>query len=160
MRKPFAADIAAHRLRREIVATQLANAMINGGGPTYVTRVSDQTGADTSVAAQAFVAVREIFAVDALNDALDALDGKVAGATQLRLYRAAQELPSYAQPRFVRLMPALQTTSTHKHQKAQLRREGVDPRVVSDPLFIRTATTYEPLTAALYDGVLSGAVRL
>src|SRR6202040_3788986 len=36
MRKTFAADIAGHRLRREIIATQLANAMINRGGATYM----------------------------------------------------------------------------------------------------------------------------
>ena len=34
-----------HRLRREIIATQLANSMINRGGPSFVVRIADQTGA-------------------------------------------------------------------------------------------------------------------
>ena len=34
-----------HRLRREIIATQLANSMINRGGPSLVVRIADQTGA-------------------------------------------------------------------------------------------------------------------
>ena len=35
-------EIEAHRLRREIIATRLANAMINRGGPTYLVRVADR----------------------------------------------------------------------------------------------------------------------
>ena len=34
-----------HRLRREIIATQLANSMINRGGPSLIVRIADQTGA-------------------------------------------------------------------------------------------------------------------
>ena len=34
-----------HRLRREIIATQLTNSMINRGGPSLVVRIADQTGA-------------------------------------------------------------------------------------------------------------------
>jgi glutamate dehydrogenase len=34
-----------HRLRREIIATQLANSMINRGGPSLAVRIGDQTGA-------------------------------------------------------------------------------------------------------------------
>ena len=44
MRARFPDAIAAHRLRREIIATQLANAIVNRGGPTLVTRLVDQTG--------------------------------------------------------------------------------------------------------------------
>lgn len=75
-------------------------------------------------------------------------------------FRAAQELPGYAQPRFVRLVSALETTSTHKQKKAALKREGVDPRTVRDPLFVRTETTYAPLTPELYDRIVAGAFRI
>jgi acyl-CoA synthetase (AMP-forming)/AMP-acid ligase II len=75
-------------------------------------------------------------------------------------HRAAQELPGYAQPRFVRLMPTLETTSTHKQKKAHLKEEGVDPNRVPDPLLVRTDKTYVPLTPELYAQILSGAVRL
>ena len=44
MRERFPDAIATHRLRREIIATQLANAIVNRGGPTIVTRLVDQTG--------------------------------------------------------------------------------------------------------------------
>ena len=41
----FPDALAQHRLRREIIATQLANSMINRGGPSLVVRIADQTGA-------------------------------------------------------------------------------------------------------------------
>ena len=37
-----------HRLRREIIATQLTNSMINRGGPSFVVRIADQTGASAA----------------------------------------------------------------------------------------------------------------
>ena len=45
MAGPYAADIEAHPLRAEIIATLIANAMIDRGGPTYVLRMSDRTAA-------------------------------------------------------------------------------------------------------------------
>ena len=44
MRERFPDAVANHRLRREIIATQLANAIINRGGATMVARLVDQTG--------------------------------------------------------------------------------------------------------------------
>src|SRR5678815_745356 len=34
-----------HRLRREIISTQLTNSMINRGGPAFTVRIADQPGA-------------------------------------------------------------------------------------------------------------------
>ncbi len=61
MRMRFPDAIESHRLRREIISTQLANAIINRGGPTVVTRFSDQTGADAPTIAAAYAAVRDSF---------------------------------------------------------------------------------------------------
>src|ERR687893_383819 len=44
MRERFPDAIAGHRLRREIIATQLANAIINRGGATMIARLLDETG--------------------------------------------------------------------------------------------------------------------
>ena len=44
LRERFADAIKKHRLRREIIATELANAIINRGGPTLVA-ARDRTGA-------------------------------------------------------------------------------------------------------------------
>jgi glutamate dehydrogenase len=81
-----------HRLRREIIATQLTNSMINRGGATLIVRIADQTGVLPSQIAAAFAAVRGSFDMLALNSAIDTLDAKVPGALQLALYAAVQDL--------------------------------------------------------------------
>jgi fatty-acyl-CoA synthase len=75
-------------------------------------------------------------------------------------WKAAQELPSYAQPRFVRVISALQTTGTFKIQKNGLRHEGVDPNTVNDPLFVRGESGYVPLDVARWHEVVDGRFRL
>jgi glutamate dehydrogenase len=81
-----------HRLRREIIVTQLANSMINRGGPSLTVRIADQTGADPASIASAFAAVRDSYGMTALNTAIDGLDNEISGKLQLDLYAAVQEL--------------------------------------------------------------------
>ncbi len=88
----FPDSLEQHRLRREIIATQLANSMINRGGPSLVVRIADQTGATSAAIASAFAAVRNSFDMPALNDEINALDNKVPGKVQLELYEAVQNL--------------------------------------------------------------------
>src|SRR5262245_16355940 len=84
--------LAQHRLRREIIVTQLTNSMINRGGPSLVVRIADQTGAAAASIAAAFAAVRESYGMIALNTAIDGLDNRVPGKLQLELYAAVQDL--------------------------------------------------------------------
>lgn len=52
-----------------------------------------------------------------------------------QLYRKVEhELPSYARPIFLRLVPEQAVTQTMKHRKVELVEEGFDPNKVSDPL--------------------------
>ncbi len=81
-----------HRLRREIIATQLANSMINRGGPSLIVRIADQTGAAPAAIASAFAAVRDSYGMTALNAAIDELDNGIPGRAQLKLYTAVQDL--------------------------------------------------------------------
>ena len=81
-----------HRLRREIIATHLANSMINRGGPSLIVRIADQTGAASASIAAAFAAVRDSYDMTALNGAIDGLDNKIPGKLQLELYAAVQDL--------------------------------------------------------------------
>jgi glutamate dehydrogenase len=81
-----------HRLRREIIATQLANSMINRGGPSLIVRIADQAGASPAAIASAFAATRDSYDLTALNAAIDDLDNKVSGKLQLDLYIDVQNL--------------------------------------------------------------------
>jgi len=88
----FPDSMKHHRLRREIISTNLANAMINRGGPTFIERLIDQTDAEVPAIVMAFVAVEESYGLERLNDAIDALDNGIEGQVQLRLYTAVQDL--------------------------------------------------------------------
>ncbi len=94
--KPIAARypdaLEHHRLRREIIATHLANSMINRGGPSLMVRIADQTGAVPASIAAAFAAVRDSYGMTALNGAIDELDNRISGKLQLELYAAVQDL--------------------------------------------------------------------
>jgi glutamate dehydrogenase len=92
MHEPFSEEIENHRLRREIIATQLSNSMINRGGATLIQIVSDTTGASKADIACAFAIVRDAYQLTALNEEIDALDTKIGGALQLSLYGAVQRL--------------------------------------------------------------------
>jgi len=81
-----------HRLRREIIATHLANSMINRGGPSLIVRIADQTGAAPAAIAAAFAAVRDSYGMTALNGEIDSLDNKIPGKLQLELYGAVQDV--------------------------------------------------------------------
>ncbi|MGF6308453.1 glutamate dehydrogenase [Bradyrhizobium sp. i1.8.4] len=87
---PTAAEL--HRLRREIIATSLANAVINRGGPACVVRLIDETDADIPTIVMAYVAVDECYGLKWLNDAIDALDTCIDGQVQLSLYASVQDL--------------------------------------------------------------------
>ncbi len=88
----FRDAVEKHRLRREIIATQLSNSMINRGGASLVVRIADQTGAAAAGIAAAFAAVRDSYGMTALNTAIDGLDAKISGALQLELYASVQDL--------------------------------------------------------------------
>lgn len=88
----FPEALQSHRLRREIIATQITNSLINRGGPSMIVRLADQTGAASPQIAAAFAAVRHSYSMTAFNTDIDALDNKVPGAVQLDLYQAVQDL--------------------------------------------------------------------
>ena len=82
----YAAQISGHRLKREIVATLLANDAINRGGPAFVGRLRDLTGSPSVDVVDAFILVRDGFDLGDVYAAIDALDNKVTGSAQLDFY--------------------------------------------------------------------------
>ena len=64
MRVRFADQMTAHRLRREIVATQVVGDLVDIGGITMFHRLSQETGTTAADVARAHVASRAIFGTD------------------------------------------------------------------------------------------------
>jgi len=90
--KNYPEEIASHRLRREIIATRLTNAIINRGGATMASRMKDMTGRAADDVVLAFTAALAIFDLEGLFEKIDRLDNKLQGDFQLDLYLQVQDL--------------------------------------------------------------------
>lgn len=88
MHGPLTDEIANHQLRRDIIATILANDIVNHGGPTFVARLQDKTGYSADMVIRAYILVRDGFAIPALYDAIDACDNEIPGDIQNTFYAA------------------------------------------------------------------------
>ena len=118
----FPDALTQHRLRREIIATQLANSIINRGGPQFVVRIEDQTGASAASIATAFAAVRDSYGMTALNTEIDGLDNKIAGGLQLDLYAAVQRLLRDRVVWFLRNVDLTKGLAAHRHALSRRHR--------------------------------------
>jgi fatty-acyl-CoA synthase len=73
----------------------------------------------------------------------------------------ATELPIYAQPLFVRILPAMDTTGTFKMRKMDLVADGYDPAKVKGPLFFHDPKRgYVKITKTVYDKIAAGLVKV
>ncbi|MCV0414059.1 MAG: long-chain-acyl-CoA synthetase [Brevundimonas sp.] len=71
------------------------------------------------------------------------------------------KLPAYAQPVFLRLIKAADTTGTFKYRKADLVADGFDPAKAGAALYVRGGKSgYAKLTAAARTKILDGETRL
>jgi glutamate dehydrogenase len=81
----FGPAVAAHPLKREIIATFITNTVLNRTGATFVNFIATESGANTADVIRAFTLAREVFDLEPLWDQLDALDYKVDAKLQLNL---------------------------------------------------------------------------
>ncbi|MBV9735950.1 MAG: NAD-glutamate dehydrogenase [Acidisphaera sp.] len=81
-------DLQAHRLRREIIATCVANDLINRMGAGFVTDMQAKTGREAEATARAYLIVRGVLELPSLWRAVEALDNRIPAAAQARLLKA------------------------------------------------------------------------
>lgn len=81
----YAEYIHNHYLRKEIIANQLANLMVNRIGITFALRFQDEFRTSIANIARAFWIVYKIMDVDSVFAAIEALDNKVAASVQVEL---------------------------------------------------------------------------
>jgi fatty-acyl-CoA synthase len=73
----------------------------------------------------------------------------------------ARELPPYAQPLFVRVLPALETTGTFKTRKIDLIADGYDPGKIKGPLYFRDPKKgYVKITKGLFEKLSAGLMKV
>jgi glutamate dehydrogenase len=85
MRDLAAAELKSHGLRREIIATQIANAIINRMGPSFIVEMQTRTGSTTDDIARAYRIIRDVFGLSDLWRAIETLDNAIPAAAQIRL---------------------------------------------------------------------------
>ena len=85
LRSKYKTEIYNHRLRKQIVATQIANDMVNHMGITFCHRLTESTGSSEVDVAKAYVSARDVYNLPAFFKAVEALDYKVDAVLQHRL---------------------------------------------------------------------------
>ncbi len=96
MRTVAPETLQKHRLRREIVASSVANMLVNRMGPGFVTDMEARTGRSAADIARAWLIVRAAFGLLPLWQGIDALDDRLASGTQAALLLAVQRAAEQA----------------------------------------------------------------
>jgi glutamate dehydrogenase len=74
LREQYADAMKQHRLYKEIIATQLSNALVNDMGIAFVYQLSDETGASVVTIVRAYIIMHEVFAMAEVRRNIDALE--------------------------------------------------------------------------------------
>ena len=98
----FGEPMRRHRLKREIVSTQLANDLVNHMGITFVQRLKESTGMSAANVAGAYVIVRDVFRLPHWWQQIEALDYQVPAQLQLSLMDELMRLGRRATRWFLR----------------------------------------------------------
>jgi glutamate dehydrogenase len=82
LRRRFPDLIPGHRLSREILATLIANNIVNRMGPAFMQRLQQDTGARTTTIARAYVVAREVTQANDIWRTIESLDNEVPATVQ------------------------------------------------------------------------------
>ena len=82
LQNKYAAIMPKHPLKREIIATVIANGTVNRTGSVFVHRMREETGATAAEVVRCYTLTRDVFTVTPLWNAIDALDNEVPASVQ------------------------------------------------------------------------------
>lgn len=89
LRKRYPEAIANHQLRREIIATQIANSVINRMGPHFIFAKQEQSGLSVSTIVDAYIMGRDVLSLHPVWCAIEALDNQIDVVAQMRMLEKA-----------------------------------------------------------------------
>jgi glutamate dehydrogenase len=101
----FAEQIRGHRLRRELIATIVANQLVDRAGMTFAFRLAEETGATAPDLARSYAVARDVFAMREFWEAVEALDNIIDAGTQLEMLIEGRRLVERAARWVVRASP-------------------------------------------------------
>ena len=85
LRRRYSDLLAGHRLSRQILATLIANDIVNRMGPAFVKRIQIDTGADIVTIARAYMVARQVCRARSLLKTIEALDHKIPATAQMSM---------------------------------------------------------------------------
>ena len=106
LRKRFADRIAAHGLRREIIATLVANSLANRGLGEFVGELRERTGRSVASIARAYIVARDAFALVPLFGQLELLAARIGADAQSAILSTARVALGRGTEWFLRNLPA------------------------------------------------------
>ena len=98
----YAEQMRDHRLRREIVATVVANQLVDRAGTTFAFRLGEETGASPYELARGFAVAREVFEMRSFWSEVEQLDNEIGADVQLRMLITGRALVERTTRRLVR----------------------------------------------------------
>lgn len=127
--KHYKEALQNHCLRREIVATQLANNVVNLMGFKFVNHLQSYTRSGIDHIIRAYVLARDVFDIRALWLQIEALDYKVDAVIQMRMMDELQYLMRRATRWFVLYRPV--DAPVHPHEVKRFRQAvtAIAPRL-------------------------------
>ncbi|MBV2129815.1 NAD-glutamate dehydrogenase [Arsukibacterium indicum] len=85
LQKQYAKEMENHPLKAEIIATKLANMLVNEMGPNFAQRMLEETGANIGEVAMCYAIARDLFDLSSVWKQLEQLDNKISASLQNRL---------------------------------------------------------------------------
>jgi len=82
LRRRYVELIPGHRLSRQILATLIANNIVNRMGPAFVKRMQVDTGADVVTIARAYVVAKEVCQASEIWHMIESLDNEIPATIQ------------------------------------------------------------------------------
>ncbi|MFP6759054.1 MAG: hypothetical protein VCC99_12680, partial [Alphaproteobacteria bacterium] len=103
--KKYGKNIRRHRLRREIVATQISNSIVNRASMVFAQMAEEKTGRGAGDIGRAYVVTRAVFGMRDLWSEIEGLDNKVPATLQHQLIVGLRRLLEHSALWFLRNRP-------------------------------------------------------
>ena len=145
LRGRFIDDIPKHRLRREIITTQIVNVLVNRLGVAFLADMAEKSGYGGVDIARAFIVARDAYRLVGVWGEIEALDGIVPAAVQTSMLTEINRLLE----RVIGWVLRWETKPLDMHKTIDRLRKGVEaleailvhalPEDLSEILSLRTS---------------------
>jgi glutamate dehydrogenase len=153
--------LTEHPLRRELVATLAANQVVNALGPTFVSQLAAERGAEPAEVVRAFRVARDVTGARQRWDAIECLPREVEHATSIELMQGVDRLVEAATRWYLVHAPPEDLEDAIARAEAPFARlVAVLPDIGSEPWRARRREAAETLVARGVPGEVAWAHAL